>query len=546
MELSRSTRINKLEENIARGFIWLFAGLTIIILVWIVGYILFRGFYSRQYIPYDVLPISEEVIPLEETDEKGMQIIVNKKVKIRDLTESQLNELYSKRRRENWGFYTRQDLPVQPFALKATGALSRFAAEAARAVLPEEKEFSKYTSFVSDFDEMVDMVAKTPGAVGFVSAGYRGSLSRVKTVPLRRYSVFFNPETVKLEDNNKLQELDRDKLQKIFNRNSVNWLDLGGIDLEILPALYMYNGRFTEQLLDLVSLSSLEESKIPVYTSKSEYFDYIASTPGSVGIALYDEVMDRELPSVPVIRKETGPNLTISFLLESPSRSGAWGGISYIIINTLLLITFTLLFSTPVGVAAAIYLVEYARQGPLVRILRMGTETLAGIPSIVFGLFGRIFFVQILGMGIGFLSATLTVTLMILPTIVRTSEEALTSVPGTYREGSLALGATKLDTIFKVVLPAASPGILTGIILGIGRVVGETAVLLYTLGSSYELVAGPSSPARVLSLHLYLLFSEAVSFDRAFATGTVLIFIILIVNRLTTRMIGRMNRMSGK
>ncbi|WP_319476693.1 phosphate ABC transporter permease PstA [Marispirochaeta aestuarii] len=546
MELSRSTRISKLEENIARGFVWLFAGLTIIILVWIVGYILFRGFYSRQYIPYDVLPIEETVIPLEGTDDQGLRIIVNRKIKIRDLTESQLNEIYSKRRRENWGFYTRQDLDVQPFALKAAPGSKEFADAAARAVLPEGKEFSKYTSFVSGFDEMADMVAKTPGAIGFVPSDYKGSLNRVKTVPLRRFSVFFSPGTVKIEKNKKLQELDQEKLQRIFQGTSKNWLELGGIDLEILPALYLYNDSFTDQLEDLVSVGSLEESGIPVFTDKDKYFDYIASTPGSIGIALYDEVHDRDLPSVPVIRKETGPNLTLSFLLEAPSRSGAWGGISYIIINTLLLIAFTLLFSTPVGVAAAIYLVEYARQGPLVRFLRMGTETLAGIPSIVFGLFGRIFFVQILGMGIGFLSATLTVTLMILPTIVRTSEEALSAVPGTYREGSLALGATKLDTIFKVVLPAASPGILTGIILGIGRVVGETAVLLYTLGSSYELVAGPSSPARVLSLHLYLLFSEAVSFDRAFATGTVLIFIILIVNRMTTRMIGRMNRMSGK
>ncbi|WP_319562378.1 phosphate ABC transporter permease PstA [Marispirochaeta sp.] len=544
MELSRSTRISKMQESIARGFVWFFAGLTIIILVWIVGYILFRGFYSRKYIPYDVLPISEEVIPLDGENGKGLRIIVNKKVKVRDLTESQLNTLYSKRRRENWGFYTRQDLDVQPFALRGEDPV--FAAAAGKAVLPDETEFSKYTTFVSGFDDMVEMVAKTPGAVGFVPSDYSGSLDQVKIVPVRRFSLIFSPDTVKIEDNKKLQELDRDKLQKILQTTALNWLELGGIDLEIHPALYLYNPEFTEQIEDSYINHPPKESDIPIFDDKEEYFYYITSTPGSVGIALYDEVAARELPTVPFVRKETGPNLTLSFLLEAPSRSGAWGGISYIILNTLLLISFTLVFSTPVGVAAAIYLVEYAKQGPMVRLLRMGTETLAGIPSIVFGLFGRIFFVQILGLGIGFLSATLTITLMILPTIVRTSEEALASVPGTYREGSLALGATKLDTIFKVVLPAASPGILTGIILGVGRVVGETAVLLYTLGSSYELVASPSSPARVLSLHLYLLFSEAVSFDRAFATGTVLIFIILIVNRMTTRMIGRMNRMSGK
>ena len=126
---------------------------------------------------------------------------------------------------------------------------------------------------------------------------------------------------------------------------------------------------------------------------------------------------------------------------------------------------------------------------------------------------------------------------MILPTIIRTSEEALKSVPAGYRDASLALGGTKLQTVFRVVLPAATPGILTGVILAVGRTVGETAVLLYTLGSNYELVSGPTSSARVLSLHIYSLFSEAISFDRSFATATVLIFIILIVNISASRIV---------
>jgi phosphate transport system permease protein len=239
-------------------------------------------------------------------------------------------------------------------------------------------------------------------------------------------------------------------------------------------------------------------------------------------------------------------NLTIHYLIEAPARSGAWGGVSTIIINTFFLILFTLIFSTPIGILGAIYLVEYARQGRMVKILRLGTETLAGIPSIVFGLFGSIFFVNMLGMGIGFISATLSVTMMILPTIVRTTEEALKAVPDSFREGSLALGATKLQTIRRVVLPAATPGILTGIILAVGRTVGETAVLIYTLGSNYELVRGPSSSARVLSLHLYNMFAEAISFDRTFATGAILVFIVLLVNYSTTKLIGRMNAMAGR
>ncbi len=545
MELSKSTRISKLQENIARGVVWTFAGLTIIILVWIVGYILFRGFYSEQYPVYAVLPIEEEVFPVDCDQSEGFKVIVNKKVELNDLTWDQLHTIYTKRRRENWGFYTQQDIKVQPYAFQAES--SAFADSAAEVLILDSDDWSKYTTFISSPEEMVESVRNTPGAIGYIPAEYDGPLRGVKQIDIRRFSIIFSPETLEVMNNKKMQELDKQKLQAIFQGDAENWLEVGGIDLEIKPLIFEYCDSFMEGFQKEYFDGPIRAAGFPIYMDDIEaYLEQVASIPGSVGVAPYDLVKTRELPTVPVVRKETGINLTWSFLFAAPSRSGAWGGISYIIINTFVLIFFTLAFSTPIGVAAAIYLVEYAKQGPFVRILRMGTETLAGIPSIVFGLFGRIFFVQILGMGIGFLSSTLTITLMILPTIVRTSEEAMAAVPQTYREGSLALGATKLETIVKVVLPAASPGILTGVILGVGRVVGETAVLLYTLGSSYELVSGPSSPARVLALHLYLLFAEAVSFDRAFATGAVLVFIILIVNYTTTKLIGRMNKMAGK
>ena len=192
---------------------------------------------------------------------------------------------------------------------------------------------------------------------------------------------------------------------------------------------------------------------------------------------------------------------------------------------------------------AAIYLTEYTRQGRLVRILRFGTETLAGIPSIIFGLFGFIVFVTLLRFGIGLLSGTLTLTMMLLPTIIRTAEEAIRSAPIALREGSLALGATKWQTTVRVVVPTAVPGILTGVLLAIGRAVGETAALLFTMGTDYRLVEGLRSSARVLSVHLYYLLKEGISFDKAFATGTILVIIVLVVNLVTTRLIGRMNLM---
>jgi phosphate transport system permease protein len=276
------------------------------------------------------------------------------------------------------------------------------------------------------------------------------------------------------------------------------------------------------------------------------YVSAIASTPGAVGYLFAADAMAAELPSLTLEDRERGWNLTWRYLVEAPRLSGKVGGISTIIANTFFMLLLTVLIAAPVGVGAAVYLVEYARQGVLMSLLRLGTETLAGIPSIIFGLFGMLFFVDILGFGFGLLSGSLTLTLMILPTIVRTSEEALKAVPGGLREGSLALGATKLQTIVRVVVPAAAGGILTGLILGIGRAVGETAALLFTMGSDYKLAKGLFSSARSLSAHVYLLFAEGISFDRAFSTATVLVVVVLAFNLAAKRLVGRMGRFAER
>ncbi|MBN2324680.1 MAG: phosphate ABC transporter permease PstA [Spirochaetes bacterium] len=271
----------------------------------------------------------------------------------------------------------------------------------------------------------------------------------------------------------------------------------------------------------------------------------LEKTPGAVGFCRYQDAMNIKDRMVKLERRIVKANITPSFFVKPPKRAGVVGGVSTVIVNTIYMILLTLLFSTPIGVMAAIFLTEYAKQGRLVKILRFGTETLAGIPSIIFGLFGFLFFVSILKLGIGLLSGTLTITMMILPTIVRASEEAVKAVPVSYREGSLALGATKWQTIVRSVLPPATPGILTGVILAIGRAIGETAALLFTMGTDYRMVKDLSSSARTLSVHLYILVKEGLSFERAFATGTILIVVILIVNFTTNRLVGRMAKMSG-
>lgn len=203
------------------------------------------------------------------------------------------------------------------------------------------------------------------------------------------------------------------------------------------------------------------------------------------------------------------------------------------IINTFTMTGLTLLIAVPIGIGAAIYLVEYAGRGnKLVGLVRMTTETLAGIPSIVYGLFGYLIFVIALHFGRSMLSGALTLAIMILPTIMRTTEEALKAVPDTYREGSFGLGAGRLRTVFRVVLPSAVPGILSGVILAIGRIVGETAALIYTSGTVPGIPESLMQSGRTLSVHMYALLSEGLYTDQAYATAVVLLVLVLLINAL--------------
>ncbi|WP_236932631.1 phosphate ABC transporter permease PstA [Geosporobacter ferrireducens] len=222
--------------------------------------------------------------------------------------------------------------------------------------------------------------------------------------------------------------------------------------------------------------------------------------------------------------------IDLEFFTQEPSSMGRQGGIYSIIIGTIYLTAVAIAIATPIGVAAAIYLTEYAKETKFVKLIRFGTETLAGIPSIIFGLFGFVFFVIFLGFRWSILSGGLTLAMMILPTLVRTTEESIKTVPQAYREGSFALGATKLQTIMKVVLPSSISGILTGLILGIGRAIGETAAVMLTAGSSLGVPKTLMDPARTMAVHTYILASEGLSKEKTFATATVLILLVLFIN----------------
>lgn len=213
------------------------------------------------------------------------------------------------------------------------------------------------------------------------------------------------------------------------------------------------------------------------------------------------------------------------------------------IINTLEMTFFALLIAVPFGIGSAIYLVEYAKRGnKLVEVVRITTETLTGIPSIVYGLFGMLFFVNKLQWRLSIMAGACTLAIMVLPVIMRTAEEALLAVPDSYREGSFGLGAGKLRTVFQIVLPSAMPGILSGVILAVGRIVGETAALIYTAGTVAGVATDLFSSGRTLAIHMYCLSSEGMHIDQAYATAVVLLIVVIFINLLSSKIAKRVTK----
>lgn len=238
------------------------------------------------------------------------------------------------------------------------------------------------------------------------------------------------------------------------------------------------------------------------------------------------------------------PNLTPSLFAWKYTTENA--SMLPAIINTVLMTLLSLLISVPIGIGAAIYLVEYAKKGnKLVGIVRITAETLTGIPSIVYGLFGALFFATALKWKLSLMSGAFTLAIMVLPVVMRTTEEALLAVPESYRAGSFGLGAGKLRTVFRVVLPSAIPGILSGVILAIGRIVGETAALIYTAGSIPEVPKSLFDSTRTLAVHMYSLSKEGLYINQAYATAVVLLVLVLLINAGSDLLANKLSKASG-
>ena len=236
------------------------------------------------------------------------------------------------------------------------------------------------------------------------------------------------------------------------------------------------------------------------------------------------------------------PVLNWSFLTEMPRNMGREGGIASTVIGTLMVTTVAILIAAPFGIGTAFYLAEYTRDGLITKIIRFCAESLAGIPSIVYGLFGFIFFVIYLDLGWSVLSGGLTLAFMILPTIIRTSEEAILAVPKIYREVSYSLSATKTQTIFKVVLPSALRGIANGMILSIGRCIAETAAVMLTAGSALRMATSLFDSTRTMAVHFYVLAVEGISMENAYGTAALLIILIFLINVVFNALVNRFVR----
>jgi len=233
------------------------------------------------------------------------------------------------------------------------------------------------------------------------------------------------------------------------------------------------------------------------------------------------------------------PQVSLEFLFSKPRDMGKAGGIFPAIVGTLLLSLMAIAIALPLGVGTAVYLSEYTRETRLTKAIRFGTDCLAGIPSIIFGLFGYIFFVTTLRMGWSLIAGALTLAIMALPTLIRTSEEAIRAVPQSWREVSFSLGATRWETVYKVVLPGALPGIITGIMLSFGRSIGETAAVIFTAGSSFRMPKGAFDSVRTMAVHFYILAREGISIDKAYGTAAVLVIAVLAINIATYALMDR-------
>lgn len=469
-------------NNLALTVIKCLSGITIALLIIILGYLIYRGVrYSNQK-EGDVLPLSTSVedFSLYATHDTKLSFLswytLSSIAKGRERTLRTLTEV-----NEKIHFYVDPEIKEK-------------AEEYLKTTMKDTYLVNDTTSFATKGGIYLLEKGKTP------PKGYH-------KVPLYDTVVAVNASITTLFHNRKIGSVTTEQVEDLQNGTITNWKELGGPDEKVT-------------FIDNATEAQLKQTKGSVSLVKANIFE-----------------SEEGIDHLKVSRVEKGYNITWEYLTTNAEESGAFGGIFSILINTLLMIVLVLLISTPIGVGSAIYLSMYAKKGPLKSIIRSGIDLLAGVPSIIFGLFGMLVFVQLFHLSFSLISGSLTLSLMILPTIIRTSEESINSVDKNTVNASRGLGATKIESITSIVLPAAKKGIITGLILAMGRALGETAALVFTIGSSTNIATGFTSSSRVLAQHIYLTIIEGQSIDKAFASALILIILELIINSVAKKIL---------
>jgi phosphate transport system permease protein len=470
---------NRIRTNtIALAIIKVLAFSTLFILVFLIGYLTFKGLVKDDISISPYLESQKEVVAVYSGDSQ-----------IKRLTWEQVRNM----------------LDGKIFSMRTiSGYDDDINLYVDRSYLPEVASYFSLTEkAIKENAKIVDFgdssISKGNGSI-FLSDPLKGKASKLRKVDLFSTVVAVNKSVTTLLDNKKVGIVDAADIDNLVNGSISNWSVLNGSSLEVV---------------------------------RTTGFDQLSTTEGGYFITEANKAFGMDDLSLLEIRStHLDNNLTLRFITSASIQGGKYGGIGSIIANTFFMIFLSVLFAAPVGLGAAIYLSLYAKKGKLLFIIQTGIDLLASVPSIIFGLFGLLIFVQTFGWSFSLLSGSLTVALMICPTIIRTSQEAIKSVDASLFDGSIALGATKIETILKISLPNATEGIIGGVILAIGRAAGETAALLYTIGSGTEVANGLFSPARSLAMHIYLTVSEGRGLDGAFAASLVLMLVVLVTNRI--------------
>ncbi|WKC80547.1 phosphate ABC transporter permease PstA [Borreliella tanukii] len=458
---------------------------------------------------------TQNFVPFKTEDDKEIQIafIVNKNINIDKISTEDIYNIYNNKI-SHWGSISDQGIDIIPIA----NSIDSISNKAILRTLIKNNEFNKrYIKIEPSTQKILQTINSTIGSVSYLTKEEFESLDfklypNIKALKIKTMSVLISKKTLTKNENEIINTLGVDEVEKLI-KGKEKWINLISKDIKLKIIKY--------------------------FDQKEKIIQTIEKTEGTLAVVPWHYFQNIKAPFIKMHYFDKSSPLNLNFILSIPRDSGAYGGISYLILNTFYVILLTTAISICIGIGTGIMLAEYTSNKIFYKILSMSIDILSSIPAIIFGLFGLIFFVPIFGMGI--LSGAITSSLMILPMIVKTTEETFKTIPKSYKYASFALGANKTETIILIMVPAAIPGILTGIVLAIGRALGETAVLLFTMGTNLGLATNLNEPSRTLTVHLLMLFQEG-HLDKGFGTASILVIMILIINLTSKFLINKLYR----